>query len=341
MAYFSTNIQEFKAVNTKHEWQKSLSNLITDPQELLKILELEPALLPKAKLAAKQFPLIVPRTFVDRMEKGNPNDPLLRQILPLDMELHEHADFSTDPLQELNVNPLPGLLHKYHGRVLITLTSACAVHCRYCFRRNFPYEENNPGKQGWSVWFDYIKHNHDISEVILSGGDPLLLNDKSLRLFTDELSQISHVKRLRLHTRVPVVLPERVTDEFLTWLDQLTFATVIVIHMNHPREMSDAVKSALLKLKQKKITLLNQTVLLKGVNDRADILCELSETLFAAGVLPYYLHVLDKVKGTAHFDLPDATAITLHAEMINALPGYLVPKLVREEAGKAAKTLLT
>jgi len=324
----------------KYEWQKALSDLITDPKELLSMLELDPMLLDRAEAAVRQFPLKVPRRFLDQIEKGNPRDPLLLQVLPLAAELTEHADYVSDPLEEIKSNPIPGLLHKYHGRVLLTLTSACAVHCRYCFRRNFPYEDNNPGMSGWRALFDYIQQDSTITEVILSGGDPLSMSDKSLKLFCDQLQLIPHVKRLRFHTRLPVVLPERITDEFIDWITSVPFNVVMVIHMNHAREMSDAVKTVLQRLLNARVTLLNQSVLLKGVNDDVAILAELSEVLFAAGVLPYYLHVLDKVKGAAHFDMPEENAIQLHTALTHVLPGYLVPKLVREEAGEGAKTML-
>jgi EF-P beta-lysylation protein EpmB len=327
-------------VNKKNDWQKALTDLITDPKELLQLLELDDGLLEAANAAARLFPLKVPRRFVANMEKGNPHDPLLRQVLPLGMELDQHSDFHSDPLQEREANPVPGLLHKYHGRVLLTLTSACAVHCRYCFRREFPYHENNPGTNGWGLLFDYIRQDASITEVILSGGDPLVMPDKLLKLFTDQLEQIPHVKRLRFHTRIPVVLPERITDEFVAWISSVSLNPVIVIHMNHPREMSETVKAAMLKLRKAGVTVLNQSVLLRGVNDDVVILTQLSEVLYEAGVLPYYLHVLDKVQGTAHFDMKQESALALHEALMHALPGYLVPRLVREEAGKKSKTLL-
>lgn len=324
----------------KHTWQEALSDLITDPMELFVLLELDPSLLDAARAAAQVFPLKVPRGFAARIEKGNPNDPLLKQILPLGVELNDTPGYGLDPLHEANTNPVPGLLHKYHGRVLVTLTGACAVHCRYCFRRYFPYTENNPGTRGWGKIFAYIAQDETISEVILSGGDPLAVSDKFLKLFSDQLAMILHVKRLRIHTRLPVVLPERITEEFIAWITQLKFDSVIVIHTNHPREISHDVKDALLALRSAGVHILNQTVLLKGVNDDAETLIELSDALFAAGVLPYYLHVLDKVHGTAHFDLTRTRARDLHDELIKKLPGYLVPRLVCEEPGELSKTLL-
>jgi len=322
-------------------WQEALSDLITDPKELLKILDLDLSMLDAAMAAASEFPLKVPRGFVNRIQKGNPDDPLLKQILPLGLELNIVPGFQSDPLHEATVNPVPGLLHKYHGRVLVTLTSACAVHCRYCFRRHFPYDDNNPGTSGWELIFDYIKNDSSISEVILSGGDPLAVSDKLLKLFTDRMSSIPHIRRLRIHTRLPVVSPERITDEFIHWISHLSIDPVIVIHANHPQEISDDVKFAMLKLRNAGVPLLNQTVLLNGVNDEKGILAMLSEKLFAAGVLPYYLHVLDKVQGAAHFDMELEKARELHAAVGKILPGYLVPRLVCEEPGKAGKTLLS
>lgn len=329
------------AENKKYAWQEALSNLITDPKELLTMLELSPSLLDPALAAALAFPLKVPRSFVSRIEKGNPNDPLLKQILPLGVELNVTPGYETDPLQELAVNPIPGLLHKYYGRVLVTLTGACAVHCRYCFRRHFPYADNNPGTRGWEKISAYIKQETSISEVILSGGDPLAVSDKLLKLFSDSLADLPHLKRLRIHTRLPVVLPERITEEFIAWITSVKLKTVIVIHANHAREINQDVKAALNKLSAAGIMLLNQSVLLRGINDDETSLIELSETLFSAGVLPYYLHVLDKVSGAQHFDLPLTRAHELHAGLVRALPGYLVPRLVCEEPGKPSKTLIS
>lgn len=326
--------------NKKQAWREAMSNLITDPQELLHLLQLDPTLLPSAQAAAKLFPLRVTHSFVQRMEIGNPDDPLLKQVLPLGAELTTVPGFSNDPLGEQPVNVLPGLLHKYAGRVLVTPTSACAVHCRYCFRRSFPYEDNNPGREGWLAIMDYIAKDPSIWEVILSGGDPLTLNDAMLQQFTDLLKSNTHIKCLRIHTRLPIVLPERITEEFIHWASALPFKLVIVLHTNHPNEI-DEVTAAMLQRLRPIATLLNQSVLLKDINDDADVLAELSKKLFEVGVLPYYLHVLDKVQGAAHFDLPLSTATLLHQELMNKLPGYLVPRLVREDAGAEAKTLLS
>lgn len=324
----------------KQFWQEALSNLITDPKELLSQLALDPQLLEAAYKAALIFPLKATHSFVGRMERGNPNDPLLRQVLPLGIELMEQSGYGVDPLHEVNVNPVPGLLHKYHGRVLVTLTSACAIHCRYCFRRHFPYTENNPGRSGWEKIVTYIKQNVSIKEVILSGGDPLSTSDTLLKQFSDLLNTLPHVNILRIHTRLPIVLPQRITDDFLRWITQLKQKPVIVLHTNHPNEINSEVCHALTRLHQTGAHLLNQSVLLKGINDDVSTLTRLSERLFAQNVLPYYLHVLDKIQGAAHFDLPLAVAKKIHADLSTQLPGYLLPRLVCEESGLSAKTLL-
>lgn len=325
--------------NNKQQWQDSLANLITDPSVLLRELSLDMSLLPQAQHVAKVFPLRVTRSFLSRIKKGDINDPLLRQILPLGEELVKHEGYTADPLMESNVNPIPGLLHKYAGRVLVMLTSACAIHCRYCFRREFPYADNNPGR-GWSRILDYLAKDESITEVILSGGDPLVVSDTLLQEFSEELVKISHITRLRIHTRIPIVLPERITDEFIDWAKKLKHKLVIVIHANHPQELNDEVFAVFKKLKQAGVELFNQSVLLKSINDKVDVLKELSEKLFSNGVIPYYLHVLDKVQGTAHFDMSLKCAKELHHQLQQLLPGYMVPRLVREDPDHTTKTIL-
>lgn len=324
----------------KQAWQSALADLVTDPKELIDLLELDQSLLHSAREAAQLFPLKVPRHFLRLIEKRNPNDPLLKQILPLGVEAEQTATYTEDPLKEKNANPVAGLIQKYPGRVLVTLTSACAVHCRYCFRRHFPYAENNPGTRGWEQLLDYIRSDQSISEVILSGGDPLAVSDKLLQLFTEKLTKVTHITRLRIHTRIPIYLPQRITPELIDWIRSLRFAVVMVIHVNHPREIALDVLHALQVLRSAGVMLLNQSVLLQGVNDDVVTLATLSEKLFDAGVLPYYLHTLDKVQGAAHFDLPRSRALSLHAELQKRLPGYLVPRLACEEPGELSKTLL-
>ena len=318
-------------------WQQELARAVTDPEELLAAVRLGPEWLPAARAAARLFPLRVPHGFVARMRRGDPHDPLLRQVLPLAEECLTAPDFAADPVGDAVAMVVPGVLHKYHGRVLLTATGACAVHCRYCFRRHFPYADANPAADHWQAALGYIAGDASISEVILSGGDPLTLSDRRLRELTDALAAIPHVQRLRIHTRLPVVLPERVDDGLLDWLAGLRQPCVVVVHVNHANELDAAVKAALVRLKDAGVRLLNQSVLLRGVNDNGDALATLSEALFACGVLPYYLHLLDKVQGAAHFDVPEPTAQAFVTDLRGRLPGYLVPRLVRERPGAAAK----
>lgn len=322
------------------KWQKLLAQAIREPAELLNYLELPETLLSGAIAASGHFALRAPIGYCQRIEKGNPNDPLLRQILPLDAELVPHELFTPDPVGDLAALEVPGLLHKYHGRVLIITTSVCAIHCRYCFRREFPYQENR-AEQNWQEAVNYIKQHTDIHEVILSGGDPLSLTESKLKNLTDKLINISHIKTLRIHTRQPIVLPERINSEFLAWLDSLPWKLVIVLHSNHANEIDRTVTEAIKKLQQHGITLLNQSVLLAGVNDDSTVLSELSHKLFQHNVMPYYLHLLDKVQGAQHFYVNKEKASQLLEELRERLPGYLIPKLVEEIAGeKSKKTII-
>ncbi|HET9680125.1 MAG TPA: EF-P beta-lysylation protein EpmB, partial [Gammaproteobacteria bacterium] len=274
------------------------------------------------------------------MEKANPHDPLLRQVLPLGDELVPTPGFKTDPVGDLNTQLAPGLLQKYAGRVLLVATGACAVHCRYCFRRHFPYGDENPRRGQWRAALDAIQADNTIKEVILSGGDPLSLNDEHLSHLVNELAAIPHLIRLRIHTRQPVVLPERVDDNLLAWLHASRLQKVVVIHSNHAQEIDSRVSDAINHLRRADCTVLNQAVLLRGVNDSAAVLANLSETLFKAGVMPYYLHLLDKVAGAAHFDVPESEAQDLMRTLRATLPGYLVPQLAREIAGEDSKRLV-
>ncbi|APV35188.1 EF-P beta-lysylation protein EpmB [Acinetobacter soli] len=325
----------------EQNWQSQLSDLITDPFELLDQLEIcSDALLSGAILASKSFKLRVPRAFVGKMRKGDPLDPLLLQVLPHHLELEEHPEFVTDPLGEEAANQLPGVLHKYQSRFLLTLTGACAVHCRYCFRRHFPYQENLPKQDDWPQIKTYIEQNPYINEVILSGGDPLTLSNRKLKLWIERLESLQQVKILRIHSRVPVVIPQRLDTELLEILKSTRLRIIMVIHANHAAELNDQTCAYLEKLSQHGITALNQAVLLKGVNDDAQTLIELSQRLFDARVMPYYLHVLDKVKGAQHFDLSGSKIDEIYHDILAGLPGYLVPKLVREIAGEKNKTPL-
>lgn len=324
----------------RRSWQRELARVIREPAELWALLDLDPSLLPAAQAAARVFPLRVPRGYVARMQRGNVNDPLLRQVLPLGNELHVVPGYTQDPVGDMRAMPVPGVLHKYRGRVLLTATGACAVHCRYCFRRHFPYHEANAGRDEWRLALDYVAQDPSLEEVILSGGDPLMLADDKLHDLCRRLAAIPHVKRLRLHTRLPIVLPARVTPALLTAVAPRRLSSVIVVHANHANEITDDVRAALAALTGGGHTLLNQSVLLRGVNDEVEALCALSRRLFEANVLPYYLHALDRVQGAAHFDVDAECAQRLHAEMAARLPGYLVPRLVREQAGEPSKTWL-
>ena len=322
-------------------WQSVLARAITDPAELLALLGLGPEWLPAARAAARLFPLRVPRGFVARMRPRDPHDPLLRQVLPLAEECLAVEGFGVDPVGDLSAMVVPGVLHKYHGRVLLTATGACAVHCRYCFRRHFPYADANPVADQWRQALDYIAGDESIAEVILSGGDPLSLSDRRLAELTRRLEAIPHLRRLRLHTRLPIVLPERVNDELSDWLGATRLKTAVVVHANHANEIDASVIAALARLKASGAELLNQSVLLHGVNDSSEALTALSEILFEAGVLPYYLHWLDKVQGAAHFEVKEHEALRLMAELNRRLPGYLVPRLVREIPGAPGKVSAT
>ena len=320
-------------------WKSAQARAIRDPAELLEELGLDATWLAAARRAAELFPLRVPRGFVARMERGNPADPLLRQVLPLGEEFRQVPGYVTDPLQERDFRDGRGLLQKYEGRVLLTATGACGVHCRYCFRRHFPYAEENP-RRDWPAVVDAIAADDSIHEVILSGGDPLTLDTRRLAEMSKALANIPHIRRFRIHSRQPVVLPERVDAELLDWLGSLPWPTTLVIHANHGNEVDATVSAAIADLRGVGVHVLNQAVLLRGINDSEDALVALSEALYAAGALPYYLHLLDRVEGAAHFDVDEETARRLMHDVHSRLPGFLVPRLVREIPGKSGKTLV-
>lgn len=318
-------------------WQAALAGAVRDPGELLALLELPRALEPAARAAAARFALRVPHSYLARMEKGNPHDPLLRQVLPLDEELRPQPGFVTDPVGDLFAMAGGGVLHKYRGRALLITTGACAVHCRYCFRRHFPYSEAR-ATDHWATALDYLRAERSVHEVILSGGDPLSLSDARLQELMGALAAIPHLRRLRIHTRQPIVLPERVDAGLLHTLRTCPLPLVVVLHCNHPNEIDPAVHDALGALRASVDALLNQSVLLRGVNDDAATLATLSEALFDAGALPYYLHLLDPVAGAAHFAVAEDRARALLGALRARLPGYLVPQLVREQPGAPSKT---
>ncbi len=317
-------------------WQKALQQAVRDPAELLRLLQLPESLLPAARAAAERFPLRVPRGFVARMRPGDPDDPLLRQVLPLDAERQSHPGFVADPVGDGAARRAPGLLHKYRGRALLIASGTCAVHCRYCFRRHYPYGEDRQ----LDAALEHLARDAAIREVILSGGDPLSLSDTRLAALLDRLEALPRLRRLRIHTRQPVVLPERITPALCDRLRRSRLPVAVVIHANHGNEIDGTVRAALAGLRAAGVTLLNQSVLLRGVNDDATVLAELAEILFDAGTLPYYLHQLDPVAGAAHFAVDDTTARRLLETLRRRLPGYLVPRLVREVAGEDAKTPL-
>ena len=322
------------------KWQQILSDLITDPKELLQLLGLDPAGYAGSDTALQQFPLKAPRPFVARIEKGNWRDPLLLQILPQLAEEQPAEDLVFDPLGEKQANPLSGLLHKYQGRVLLTTVPHCAVHCRYCFRRHFPYADNAPSRIEWLRVIDYVASDDSIEEVIFSGGDPLAASDRQLEWLINRLAALPHVTTLRLHTRLPVVIPQRVTAALMQVLRRSGKRIVLVLHSNHANELDSEVARSLSMLADNGVTLLNQSVLLRDVNDNLPALIMLSKRLFQQHVLPYYLHLPDKVAGTAHFQVSEQQGRELIKGMQQQLPGYLVPHLVREEAGAAAKIRL-
>jgi EF-P beta-lysylation protein EpmB len=322
------------------DWRRAWREAVRDPSELLAMLGLEALSDRIAPEAARDFPLRVPRGFVARMRHGDPDDPLLRQILPLDDEDRIVPGFAADAVGDSAARRGGGLIHKYRGRALLVATGSCAVHCRYCFRRHYPYAEDTAGAAGWREAVAAIAADASIGEVILSGGDPLSLADHKLAELTEALRGTAHVRRLRIHTRLPIVLPERVDAGLLGWLRGLPWPVVVVVHANHANEFDPDVDAAMAALRATGTTLLNQAVLLRGVNDSVDALADLCERGFEAGVLPYYLHQLDRVAGAAHFEVGDAEALALHSELAARLPGYLVPKLVREIAGDPGKRAL-
>jgi L-lysine 2,3-aminomutase len=321
------------------DWQRELAQAISSPRELIEALGLPATLLGAAERASASFRVRVPRGYLARMRHGDASDPLLRQVLPLGEELESVPGFAPDPLDEASALAAPGLLHKYHGRALLITTGACAIHCRYCFRREFPYAEHS-GAQHWRTALAHVAADATLSELILSGGDPLTLSDARLTALTRALAPIRHLRRLRVHTRLPIVLPSRVSSGLIEWLGTLPWPVVLVLHANHANEIDASVQAACERLRAAGVTLLNQTVLLRGVNDDPAVLAALSERLLGAGVLPYYLHLLDRVRGTAHFAVDEARAQAIAGELAARLPGYLVPRLVREQPHAVAKVQL-
>lgn len=321
------------------DWKAELSQTIDSSAELLCRLGLNKQDLSDAQRAAASFPLKVPESFVARMSSGNPLDPLLTQVLPTKAELDTSTHYSGDPLKESQYNPVPGIVHKYRSRALLIVSPNCAINCRYCFRRHFPYQENRQSRQQWQQALEYIRNKPEINEVIYSGGDPLAANDHFLGWLTAQIEAIAHIKRLRIHTRLPVVIPSRIDHQLLAWLTATRFKPIMVLHINHANEIDQTLHNALQRLSEAGITLLNQTVLLRGVNDQTSALVALSEKLFDSAIIPYYLHLLDPVQGASHFDIAYPRALDLYQQMQAELPGFLVPKLVRDNPGEASKTI--
>jgi len=330
-------IQRIETLGQTLSWQKMLSESFTQIQDLLDFLQLRPADVNTSEEAAKQFKCLVPLSFAERMEKANPFDPLLLQMLPVSAELQNVEGFVQDPVGDLKANPIPGLLHKYHGRVLLLTNSGCAGNCRYCFRRHFPYQENSLSQSEIQQAIQYIQEDESINEVIFSGGEPLLNSDNRLATWISQLAEIKHVSRIRFHSRLPIFLPARITTSFIQAITSSRLKPIMVIHSNHPREINEEVRRTLLTMHKAGVLVLNQSVLLNGINDDAKILTNLSERLFEAKVLPYYLHSLDPVQGAAHFHTDETQLHDIYKELCNSLPGFLVPKLVREVAGEKSK----
>jgi len=320
-------------------WQKELANAVKNPLQLLQLLEIEPENAQLSEGARKSFAMLVPRPFINKMKKGDISDPLLKQVLPINCEDRIVAGYSLDPLGE-HQNGIQGLLHKYKSRVLLILKSGCAVNCRYCFRRHFPYQDNNLNKQQFAEVLNYLQAHPEVNEVILSGGDPLMSKDEFLQYIVTELDKLPQLKRLRIHTRLPVVIPQRITDTLCQLLKNSRLKVIFVLHINHANEIDALFTEAIARLHHAGIQLLNQSVLLKGVNDSSDALVALSEALSQAHILPYYLFLLDKVQGAQHFDIDTKEAVKLMKQITAELPGYLVPKLSREIAGEKSKTLI-
>jgi EF-P beta-lysylation protein EpmB len=317
-----------------------LREAIRDPHVLREALGLPAEGSREAAAAADDFACLVPRSYLARIERGNPLDPLLLQVLPTAGEMIEAPGFSPDPVGESSSTVTPGLLQKFPGRALLIVTGACPINCRYCFRRHFPYDDRPTGAAAWEPALTALRNDPTIREIILSGGDPLTATDRRLAALVERLAAVPHLARLRVHTRMPVTIPSRVTDELIAWLIGTRLTPVMVLHVNHARELDDEVAAAVDRLRRAGVMLFNQAVLLRGVNDSAEALCDLSERLTAIGVTPYYLHQLDRVRGAAHFEVPVERGREIIAELRRRLPGYAVPQYVQELPGELHKVIL-
>ena len=324
---------------TKAQWLTDLANAFNNPVALLEFLELDPADFSQDILARKLFALRVPKSFAEKMEKGNRYDPLFLQAMASANEFLQAEGFVKDPLEEQH-SPAPNILHKYQNRLLFMIKNSCAINCRYCFRRHFPYDEIKSGKHIWQQGLDYIAAHKEIEEVIFSGGDPLMAKDAELDWLITQLEQIPHIQTLRIHSRLPVVIPNRITEILCQRFLQSRLHIVMVTHINHANEIDEIFTQKMQMLKKANVVLLNQAVLLKGVNNQAECLKQLSHKLFSIGILPYYLHLLDRVEGASHFFVEDAEALKIYRELQKITSGYLVPKLAREIGGEPNKTLV-
>ena len=329
------------SVTANEDWQQALKSAVRDPDELIGRLRLPARYLAPARQAAREFPVFAPLDFIRRMEPGNPHDPLLRQVLPLGLESRLEKIDLEDPLEEASAIQVPGLLQKYAGRALLIASGTCAIHCRYCFRRHFPYQKTPRSLAAWQPALQMLAEDPSLEEILLSGGDPLTLVDSQLDALMSQIDRIEHVRRLRIHTRLPIVIPERVTKNLVANLKGKRMTTFVVVHANHSAEIDDGVGLALRRLIDEGITVLNQAVLLKGVNDSLDALVGLSRQLVNVGVLPYYLHQLDRVAGASHFEVPVTQGRQLVNAMRDRLPGYAVPRYVIEKPGGSSKEVIS
>ena len=322
------------------DWREAMRSAIRDAATLCRTLELPDRFLDSAQRASRDFGVFAPLGYVSRMRVGDPADPLLRQVLPLEEELIATPGFRSDPVEDRQATLLPGMLQKYQGRVLLVTTGTCAIHCRYCFRREYPYSEGQLGGDRWAAPLQRIAEDSSIEEVLLSGGDPLTLPDSTLSDLLTRLGAIPHLRRVRIHTRLPIVIPQRVTRELVGMLGESNLTPILVVHANHAAELSVEVAEAMEHLMGGGVPLLNQSVLLRGVNDSVTALADLSRRLIDLRVMPYYLHQLDPVSGAAHFQVPIATGRQLVRDLRAILPGYAVPRYAREVPGEPAKQIL-
>jgi len=330
--------------SSSRTWQESLRRAVRSVDELLERLGLTPDQLPPLDSSPK-FPLLVPGEYIQRMEPSNPRDPLLLQVLPLAQENDRVAGFQIDAVGDGASTRLPGVLHKYQSRALLIATGLCAVHCRYCFRRHFPYDESPTSLSQWDDSIRYIQEHREIEEVLLSGGDPLSLGNAKLFGLIGKISRIEHVSRIRIHTRFPVMIPSRVDRDMLERLEALLDSQNprsiwIVLHVNHANEIDQPLVDACTKLRRSGAVMLNQAVLLRGINDTFETQRDLCKKLADSGIVPYYLHQLDRVEGSAHFECDQGVGESIIARLRSELSGYAVPRFVQEIAGEPSKSLI-